>query len=225
MAAGGGSRFGGSVPKQYASLAGEPLLRRTIVALNGAIAPDMTFVVLAPDDAWYGQRIGAIAGVRPVYGGGATRAESVRHGLVALEPYARADDWVVVHDAARPCIDGEMLARLLRELSDEPVGGLLAIPLADTLKRAERGEPARALSTERREGLWCAQTPQMFRFAILQRAFERPEVHTFTDEAQAVEALGFKPRLVRGSLANIKVTYPEDLGLAEAIIAFQNASA
>src|SRR5437867_11910903 len=122
MAAGGANRFGGTVPKQYVSLAGEPLLRRAIIALSAAIAPALTFVVLAPDDPWYAQSIGVIAGVRPIYGGGATRAESVRSGLAALEPHAVADDWVLVHDAARPCIDSGTLERLLRELKDEPVG-------------------------------------------------------------------------------------------------------
>ncbi len=128
-----------------------------------------------------------------------------------------------MHDAARPCVDVATLHRLLNELEDEPVGGLLAIPLADTLKRAESGAGLRVASTEDRAGLWCAQTPQMFRYAILQHAFKQAYGKTLTDEAQAVEALGVKPRLVLGSPANIKVTYPEDLELAEAILARRRA--
>jgi 2-C-methyl-D-erythritol 4-phosphate cytidylyltransferase len=129
-----------------------------------------------------------------------------------------AEDWVLVHDAVRPCIDVTTLNRLLHELEDEPVGGLLAVPLADALKRAETGAGLRAMSTESRNGLWCAQTPQMFRFAILQHAFRNADTAKITDEAQAVEALGVRPRLVQGSPLNIKVTYPEDVALAEAIL-------
>jgi 2-C-methyl-D-erythritol 4-phosphate cytidylyltransferase len=110
------------------------------------------------------------------------------------------------------------LNRLLHELEHEPVGGLLAVPLADALKRAETGAGLRAVSTESRDGLWCAQTPQMFRFAILQHAFRNADLARITDEAQAVEALGVRPRLVQGSPLNIKVTYPEDVALAEAIL-------
>jgi 2-C-methyl-D-erythritol 4-phosphate cytidylyltransferase len=134
-------------------------------------------------------------------------------------------DWVLVHDAARPCIDVGTLNRLLHDLEDEPVGGLLAIPLADALKRAETGAGLRAMSTEPREGLWCAQTPQMFRYAILQHAFRNADLARLVDEAQAVEALGVKPRLVQGNPANIKVTYAEDIPLAEAILAQRTASA
>jgi 2-C-methyl-D-erythritol 4-phosphate cytidylyltransferase len=111
-----------------------------------------------------------------------------------------------------------MLNRRLLELEHEPVGGLLAVPLADTLKRAEAGAGLRAMSTESRDGLWCAQTPQMFRFAILQHAFRNADIARITDEAQAVEALGARPRLVQGSPSNIKVTYQEDVALAEAIL-------
>ena len=115
------------------------------------------------------------------------------------------------------------LNRLLHELEHEPVGGLLALPLADTLKRAEAGASLRAMSTESRDGLWCAQTPQMFRFAVLEHAFRNADIAKITDEAQAVEALGERPRLVQGSPLNIKVTYPEDVALAEAILELRRA--
>ena len=217
-AAGSGARFGGGLPKQYAALAGEPLLKRTIAALSAAPALDAIFVVLARDDSWYQQHVGSIAGVEPLHCGGATRAESVRNALAAVGGQAAADDWVLVHDAARPCIDAEALSRLLRELDDDPVGGLLALPVADTLKRADGGACPRVAATEPRDGLLCAQTPQMFRYAILDRAYREADLATITDEAQAIEALGAKPRLVMGSPANIKVTFPDDLALAEAIL-------
>ncbi len=218
-AAGSGMRFGGSLPKQYAALSGVPLLRRTIDALNDSVVLEAVFVVLAPDDKLYAERIGAVSGVQALYCGGASRAESVKNGLAAMGKYTTAEDWVLVHDAARPCIDVSTLNRLLNELEGEPVGGLLAIPLADALKRAETGTGLRAMSTEPREGLWCAQTPQMFRYAILQHAFRNADLPRLVDEAQAVEALGVKPRLVQGNPANIKVTYAEDVPLAEAILA------
>jgi 2-C-methyl-D-erythritol 4-phosphate cytidylyltransferase len=222
-AAGGSSRYGGAVPKQYALLAGAPVLRHTIRTLNESIALNGVFVILARDDRFYAERIGDMPGVVPLYCGGPTRAESVANGLSAIGEYASAEDWILVHDAARPCVDVATLHRLLNELEDEPVGGLLAVPLADTLKRAEAGAGLRVASTEDRVGMWCAQTPQMFRYAILQHAFKQAYGKTITDEAQAIEALGVKPRLVLGSPANIKVTYPEDLELAEAILARRGA--
>jgi 2-C-methyl-D-erythritol 4-phosphate cytidylyltransferase len=224
-AAGAGMRFGSDIPKQYTALAGAPLLRRTIDALNDAIVLEAIFVLLAPQDRLYAERIGAIRGVEALYCGGSSRAESVRNGLAAIGGRTAAEDWVLVHDAVRPCIDVATLNRLLHELESEPVGGLLAVPLTDTLKRAETGTGLRAVSTETREGLWCAQTPQMFRYAILQHAFRQADLTKITDEAQAVEALGVKPRLVQGSPANIKVTYAEDVALAEAVLAQRRKSA
>jgi 2-C-methyl-D-erythritol 4-phosphate cytidylyltransferase len=217
-AAGTGMRFGGGVPKQYVPLAGSSLLRKSIDALNDAVVLEAVFVVLAPDDKLYAERVGKVRGVEALYCGGSTRAESVKNGLAAMGRRVEAEDWVLVHDAVRPCIDVTTLNRLLHELEDEPVGGLLAVPLADALKRAETGAGLRAMSTESRNGLWCAQTPQMFRFAILQHAFRNADTAKITDEAQAVEALGVRPRLVQGSPLNIKVTYPEDVALAEAIL-------
>jgi 2-C-methyl-D-erythritol 4-phosphate cytidylyltransferase len=217
-AAGTGMRFGSDIPKQYADIAGVPLLRRTIDSLNDAIVLEAIFIVLAPGDGLYAAKIGKVRGVETLYCGGTTRAESVRNGLAAIGGRVKAEDWVLVHDAVRPCVDVTTLNRLLHELESEPVGGLLAIPLADTLKRAESGAGLRAVSTEARDGLWCAQTPQMFRYAILQHAFRQADLAKVTDEAQAVEALGVKPRLVQGSPANIKVTYAEDIALAEAIL-------
>jgi 2-C-methyl-D-erythritol 4-phosphate cytidylyltransferase len=224
-AAGSGMRFGASVPKQYAPLAGSSLLRCSIDALNDAVVLEAIFVILAPGDKFYAERVGQVRGVEALYCGGTTRAESVSNGLAAIGSRAAADDWVLVHDAARPCVDVATLNRLLLELEDEPVGGLLALPLADTLKRAEAGAGLRAASTEARDGLWCAQTPQMFRFAILQHALRSADLAKITDEAQALEALGVKPRLVHGSAMNIKITYPEDVMLAEAILGHRRTRA
>jgi 2-C-methyl-D-erythritol 4-phosphate cytidylyltransferase len=218
-AAGASFRFGGAEPKQYALLAGTPLLARTISALNESVVLEAVFVVIARNDVWYEERIGEIPGVVPLRCGGRTRAESVRNGLVAMADRVEAQDWVLVHDVGRPCIDVATLNRLLHELEDEPIGGLLAIPFTEILKRSETGAGLRCSSTEVQTGLWCAQTPQMFRYAILNHAFRQADLETIADEAQAVEALGLKPRLVQGSLANIKITYPEDLDLAAAILA------
>lgn len=212
-------RFGGSMPKQYVPIAGRPLLAHTIAALNESIVLEAVFVVLAKDDRLYTDQIGAMPGVVPVFDGGRTRAESVKNGLAAIGKFAHPEDWVLVHDAVRPCIDVGTLNRLLNELEDEPVGGLLAIPLGDALKRGETGAGLRVASSESRDGLWCAQTPQMFRYAILNHALRQADLSRTVDESQAVEALGVKPRLVQGNPANIKVTHPEHVGLAEAILA------
>ena len=127
---------------------------------------------------------------------------------------AAEDDWVLVHDAARPCLSREMLGGLLSELADDPVGGILAVPVADTVKRADAEQ--RVAATEPRDGLWQAQTPQMFRYGLLGDALQK--CRDVTDEAGAVEALGLKPKLVRGDATNLKVTYPADLALAAMIL-------
>jgi len=221
-AAGAGARFGVELPKQYADLAGAPVLARTLDRL-AILECKQTFVVLAADDREYERRIGERDGVEVLRCGGATRAATVRNTLAALASRCADDDWILVHDAVRPCAPPDALMRLVQELANDAVGGLLAIPVADTLKRAE-GD--RAVSTANRESLWQAQTPQMFRHAILAAAFERDARTAFTDEAQAVEALAATsacapPRLVRGSAANLKITYAEDLALAATILAIQ----
>jgi 2-C-methyl-D-erythritol 4-phosphate cytidylyltransferase len=153
--------------------------------------------------------------VQAHYCGGDTRAASVLNGLVAIEAEAGEDDWILVHDAARPCLSPALLASMLDALQGDEVGGLLAIPMADTLKRADGDQ--RVAQTEPRDQLWLAQTPQMFRYGLLKRALQAANGAP-TDEAQAVEALGLKPKLVRGESANLKVTYPQDLLLAQAIL-------
>jgi 2-C-methyl-D-erythritol 4-phosphate cytidylyltransferase len=215
-AAGSGSRFGAGLPKQYLPLAGRPLIRHTLAALCRSPQVDRVLVVLAPDDAhWAGydwRELGPK--LETVYAGGATRADSVLAGLRALETSAADDDWVLVHDAARPCLSQAMLDALFAELATDPVGGLLAVPVADTLKRQD-GD-GRSAATEPRDGLWQAQTPQMFRHGALLAALAAAA--GVTDEAGAIETLGLRPKLVRGDATNLKVTFPADLALAELIL-------
>lgn len=136
------------------------------------------------------------------------------NGLKAIAGDMQADDWIIVHDAARPCIRVELIEQFIDELETDPVGGLLALPLADTIKRDDGN--LRVEKTLEREGIWRAQTPQMFRYGMLVAALERmPEA---TDESQAIEALGHQPRLVSGDSANLKVTYATDLKLARMLL-------
>ncbi len=215
-AAGQGTRIGDPVPKQYIALAGRPLMFHSIAALAAVPRIERVFVVLAPHDRhWAEQDWSALAPkVEPLHAGGAHRPESVLNALRLLESRVGKDDWILVHDAARPCIRTELVEQFLDEMGNDPIGGLLAMPLADTLKSAEEGQ--RVAATIPRLNLWRAQTPQMFRYDLLKRGLERrPDA---TDEAQAVEALNYAPRLVEGENSNLKVTFAEDLFLAEAIL-------
>jgi 2-C-methyl-D-erythritol 4-phosphate cytidylyltransferase len=217
-AAGSGSRMGETSPKQYLPLAGQPMIRHALVTLCATPAIARVFVVLAPDDAhWPESRMAALGPKLCVLRcGGETRAQSVANGLRAMtaELGAIDGDWVLVHDAARPCLTVAMVEKLMAEVGEDAAGGLLAVPVADTLKRA--GDDDRILQTVSRERLWQAQTPQMFRHKLLLDALAAaPQV---TDEAGAVEALGYAPRLVAADVSNLKVTYPLDLRLAEWIL-------
>ena len=215
-AGGSGSRFGGELPKQYQTLHGRALLAHALDALVVETPLQRVYIVHARNDRRCAQVAGGNKRVMPLACGGASRAESVRNGLAALRGELRDDDWVLVHDAVRPCLPKDALRRLLREVADDPVGGLLAVPVADTLKREDGA--GRVASTEPRAGLWQAQTPQMFRYGVLWDAYKIQRGADATDEAGAVERLGLKPRLVLGSSANLKVTYPADLLLAAAIL-------
>ncbi len=174
-------------------------------------------VVLSPLDRHWGEYDWSAFPdkIEPLFAGGAHRAETVRNAIDHLGPRMQPTDWVLVHDAARPCIPKELVEQFLDEIGDDPVGGLLAMPLADTLKSADENQ--RVATTIPRLNLWRAQTPQMFRAGLLRRGLEaRPDA---TDEAQAVEAVGHSaPRLVQGENSNIKVTFAEDLALAEMIL-------
>lgn len=217
-AAGTGARMGAPEPKQYLKIAGRPLLSYTLDAIAAHPRVEQVFVVLAQGDARFatcsdGDFSGKLA---PLYCGGATRSASVFNGLLAASNAIGPSDWVLVHDAVRPCVGRAELDRLFTELEHDETGGLLAIPLTDTLKRANRD--SRVVNTEARDNLWLAQTPQMFRYRLLLEALRDADPGLATDEARAVEGLGFKPRLVMGSATNIKVTYPDDLALAELIL-------
>lgn len=215
-AAGSGARFGAEKPKQYLDLLGRPLIFHTLAALTAHPAIERVWVVLSPNDAEWSRHDWLALGpkLETVRCGGATRAASVTNGLRAAAMAAADDDWILVHDAARPCLSAAMLDALVAGLADDPVGGLLAVPVADTLKRADAAQ--RVAATEPRDGLWQAQTPQMFRYGRLLEALENcPGV---TDEAGAIEALGLAPKLVRGDSTNLKVTYPADLALAAMIL-------
>jgi 2-C-methyl-D-erythritol 4-phosphate cytidylyltransferase len=210
----------GGSPKQFQPLAGKPMLWHALRAL--AVAPvEMIFVVLAKDDREFrAQDWSAFEGrIEPLYCGGATRAESVHNGLIAAMAGIDADDWVLVHDAARPCLPRADLERLIAECSADAIGGILALPVAETVKRVAKDEAgvARIAKSEDRSQLWLAQTPQMFRVGLLAQALHAAKGEV-TDEASAVEQLGLQPRLVTGSRRNIKVTYAEDLAIAEAIL-------
>lgn len=212
--AGMGTRAGTVGPKQYQPLAGQPLVQHTLAAFAAVPAIAHTLVVVAPGDRFLQPPAGAAWSVRDC--GGATRAVSVANGLQALQALgAQPADWVLVHDAARCLIRPQQIEALIAACRDDAVGGLLALPLPDTLKQAREGRVAATLP---RADKWLAQTPQMFRLGLLQQALAQVAA-AVTDESSAVEALGLAPRLVAGSAQNFKVTYPDDFALAEAVLA------
>lgn len=223
-AAGRGTRFGAPLPKQYLPLAGRLVVEHSLRAVLDHPDVDGVVVALAAGDAdWPGWRE---LGGKPVLTctGGAERADSVLAALHALPASVSEDQWVLVHDAARPCLHRDDLARLLAEGGADPVGALLAAPVRDTLKRAD--EQGRAAATEPREALWRALTPQLFRRGSLLRALEaaaRAGLRV-TDEAMAIERLGLRPRLVEGRDDNLKITTPADLALAEFLLSRRQAN-
>jgi 2-C-methyl-D-erythritol 4-phosphate cytidylyltransferase len=214
--AGTGTRAGTELPKQYRAIAGQPMVMHTLGALRAVARLDRCVVVIAPDDAfWTSQPVGtALARC-----GGATRAESVFNGLQALrEQGAEEHDWVLVHDAARCLVMPAQVDALIDACWNDAVGGLLALPLPDTLKAETDG---RVAATVDRADKWLAQTPQMFRLGALHAALAATAGNGFagvTDEASAMEMAGHRPLLVRGSSQNFKITYPEDFALAEAVL-------
>lgn len=222
-AAGSGSRMENKLPKQYLSLAGRPMIYHAVRTLCLSSEITSVFVVLDSEDSeWLKYDWSEFSSKLIVFNcGGETRAMSILNGLKTASEasFIGNDDWVLVHDAARPCLSEELLKKLLNELADDAVGGLLAVPLSDTLKRS--GANDRVKKTESRKDLWQAQTPQMFRYKLLMDALCKPDSITMTDDASAVEALGFYPKLVLGDVRNIKITYPQDLTLAELILQAQ----
>lgn len=226
--AGVGERAGASGPKQYHPVAGRAVVAHTLAALQGVSRLEATLVVLSPSDAQFERHAPDFVGDRAWLAriGGATRAESVRNGLAELQARgAQPHDWVLVHDAARCLLRPEWVERLIDACNGDEVGGLLALPLADTLKAAvsdEEGQ-ARAKQTVDRTAKWAAQTPQMFRLGLLQPALTAAlsdplTAAAVTDEASAIEMLGHAPRLVTGDFENIKVTWPGDFALAQRLL-------
>lgn len=220
--AGTGSRSGAAMPKQYVRLAGQALVAHTLAAFAKLDELAGVMVVLAPDDTDFESAVGETR-CWVSRTGGSTRAQTVRAGLDALRRVgAGAEDWVLVHDAARCLVSPDAIRRLmtacLGDPSGEEVGGLLAWPLADTLKQAVAAEDgARVAQTVPRQDKWLAQTPQMFPLGLLIEALDAAG-DAVTDESSAIEFLGLSPRLVQGELSNFKVTYPDDFVWAEHLL-------
>jgi 2-C-methyl-D-erythritol 4-phosphate cytidylyltransferase len=207
--------MGVAIPKQYLTIAGHPILRYTVQAFLAAPEIAHTYVIVSPADAYVEAALAGLPGVSILRCGGATRRESVSNGLSALATVLDAQDWVLVHDAARPGLTPALLAKLIQEVGDHPVGGLLALPVVDTVKRVSNGH----VETISRDGLWLAQTPQMFRYNALTDALNAAQ--QVTDESSAIELAGSVPMLVEGHACNVKVTLPSDLALVQPYLNIQ----
>lgn len=223
-AAGVGARLGSSTPKQYLRLAGKPMLQHVLDTFAASDAINHVYLVVSPDDHWVdlilGQAPQLATRVTLLRCGGASRAQTVLNGLSAMHAEVAEQDWVLVHDADRPGLTGALIKTLISALQNDAVGGLLALPIADSLKRAVLLDgDTRVESGPERAGLWAAQTPQMFRYGLLRRALAQTTDQT--DESGAVEALGLQPKLVTGSPRNFKVTLPHDVALAELFLTEQ----
>jgi len=215
-AAGSGRRMASTVPKQYLPLHGSTVLEHTLNTLFACQSIEGVVLALSPGDPWWpeiaprfdGKNLACVAG-------GDERCHSVLNALNHLRGFAQTHDWVLVHDAARPCVRADDVQALIESLGDDPCGGLLAVPVSDTMKRS--GADGRVAETVDRQALWHAQTPQMFRLGLLQSALEQVLAQgcLVTDESAAVEMAGHRPCLVRGRADNIKITVPSDLALAE----------
>ena len=215
-AAGSGSRLGGERPKQYLEIAGKPLIAHTLKSLT-EVGPILGIAVgLASDDRWWHENIVTSDRILGTYVGGKSRAETVLRGLEFLEPHFSTGDWVLVHDAARPCVRPLDVERLISERGDSSSGALLAVPISDTIKQSNSlGQVERTIS---REGLWYAQTPQLYSYEALRDALQGSDLATVTDDSSAMEAAGYMPRLVPGRADNLKVTTRQDLELAALIL-------
>ncbi len=219
VAAGKGSRFGASLPKQYTPLAGRTVLEHSVAALSASRFINALHLVVAPDDSQARSLTFAV----PVYIslGGSERWQSVQNGVEAIaRAGAAAADLVLIHDAARPCVLAKHIDAVINVAKTEPYGAILGVPIADTVKRVETGLGATIVDTLDRRDLWLAQTPQVFRLAALQHVLAHisKDKLTVTDEASAFERLGYPIRMVKGSQQNIKLTYAEDLALIEKIL-------
>jgi 2-C-methyl-D-erythritol 4-phosphate cytidylyltransferase len=218
-AAGQGARYGGAVLKQYLPIRGRAVLAHSIRAFQFHPMIASITVVIADNDQLFESAVGSLAAAVKTVIGGETRAQSVRNGLQFIADNYSGSDWALVHDAARPCLSSSRLEKFLEQGLESPDGAILAVPICDTLKRADDSQ--RISNTVDRSGLWAAQTPQLFRVDALARAIDAAQElgRDLTDEASAMEAAGIKPLLVMGSAANIKITHPSDLAIAEALMA------
>lgn len=220
-AAGVGSRMGAATPKQYLKLHGRTVIEHTLARLcSHPMIEGIAVAIRADDQYWPQQHLPEPAKIH-VAQGGVERCHSVLNGLRLLSGFADADDWVLVHDAARPCLHHDDITHMIEVLMAHPVGGLLGVPVADTMKRTTPAGDV--LQTVSRDNLWRALTPQMFRLGRLQQALQSALDDHFmvTDEASAMEHIGLKPRMVAGRADNIKITRPDDLSLADLYLAQQ----
>lgn len=235
-AAGIGQRMGSNLPKQYLPLAGQTLLETTLSRLHLAF-PEATLILpLHSEDTWWPAAELRFSKHYPqakiiTCSGGKERADSVLNGLNALEALAKPDDWVLVHDVARPCVTQQDLQLLYSALQNHSLGGLLAAPVADTMKRGQANSASNqsfqeVINTVDRNQLWHALTPQMFRYEKLKNALSQGLIKglNITDEASALEAAGFQPLLIPGRRDNIKITHPEDLAFAELLLTHQQTT-
>lgn len=223
-AAGVGARMGAHSPKQYLEVGGQPMIRHAVNAFRASPLIAHTYVVVSAEDGYIDSVLPAgESGVTVLRCGGATRMDSVLNGLRALGGQLQPHDMVLVHDAARPGLTPALIEKLIIEVGAHPAGGLLALPVVDTVKRSAPGAGVTvSATTVPRNGLWLAQTPQMFSYALLLRALgAAPDPNAITDDASAVEALGLSPVLVEGHPRNLKVTLPSDIRIAEMYLAEQ----
>ena len=225
-AAGSGKRMGSdaALPKQYLRLNDKTLLEHSLLRLDGLDILSGIVVVLGEDDAQWQDMVLDLAKPVITAPGGAERAQSVFNGIMALNELATEDDWVIVHDAVRPCVRMSDMQKLVEEVSASDTGGLLAMPVNDTLKQVR---PDSIVDTTlNRDQLWRAATPQMFRLGLLRQALDDAINGNIpvTDESQAMELAGFNVRLVQCSPDNIKITYPEDLAIASTVLSIQKGN-
>jgi 2-C-methyl-D-erythritol 4-phosphate cytidylyltransferase len=219
-AAGLGRRFGGDMPKQYQKLMGKPVIEHTLERLLQLEGVQVVVAVSSEDTLWQTLSVFQNPRIQTTIGGG-DRADSVRLALEHLQGKAHQDDWVLVHDVARPCVRVQDIQNLMTTLVSHKVGGVLATPVSDTVKRVLN--KSNIDSTEDRSQLWAAQTPQMFRYGLLLESLQSAVQQQYqpTDESAAIEQLGYTPCVVEGSRDNIKITRLEDMAIAEAIMKYQ----
>jgi 2-C-methyl-D-erythritol 4-phosphate cytidylyltransferase len=215
-AAGSGSRMGLGQPKQYLSIHKQTLIERVVrIFDNISLVRSIHIALQSNDEIWKTLNLSFSSKVNTHYCGGESRAETVLNTLKTIKDLVDESDWILVHDVARPGIEGKDVEHLMHTLKDDLVGGLMAYPIADTIKKSD--EEDRVVESPSREHLWQAQTPQMYRYKMLSDALEKFDGIP-TDESQAIERLGKKPKLIKGNFKNFKVTYPEDLIILEQLI-------